>query len=160
MKVFVTQPCPTLCKPMDCSLQGSSVHGILQARILEGVVFPFFRNSPNLGIKLGLLHCGQILYCLSPEGSPSVSCSVVSLCDPMGCNLPDSSFCGILQARTLEWVAIPFSRGSSWPRELTWVSFIAGGFFTIWGGDTKPNWTILSLKEYSPKWVLPPLLKK
>ena len=35
VKVLVTQPCPTLCDPMDCSPSGSSVHGILQARILE-----------------------------------------------------------------------------------------------------------------------------
>ena len=146
MKVFVTQPCPTLCKPRDCSLQGSSVHGILQARILEGVVFPFFRNSPNLGIKPGSPALWADPLLSESRGKPSVCCSVVSLCDPMGYNLPDSSFCGILQARTLEWVAIPFSRGSSWPRELTWVSFIAEGFFTIWGGDTKPNRTILSLK--------------
>jgi len=39
---------------------------------------------------------------------------------------------GILQARILEWVAIPFSRGSSQPRDQTQVSSIAGGFFTIW----------------------------
>ena len=39
---------------------------------------------------------------------------------------------GILQARILEWVAVPFSRGSSQPRDQTQVSHIAGGFFTIW----------------------------
>ena len=39
---------------------------------------------------------------------------------------------GILQARTLEWVVISFSRGSSWPRDQTQVSYIAGGFFTEW----------------------------
>ena len=43
-----------------------------------------------------------------------------------------SSAHGILQARILEWVAIPFSRGSSWPRDGTQVSCIAGRFFTIW----------------------------
>ena len=42
-----------------------------------------------------------------------------------------SSVHGILQARTLEWVAIPFSRGSSQPRDRTWVSCIAGGLFTF-----------------------------
>ena len=40
---------------------------------------------------------------------------------------------GILQARILEWVAFPFSRGSSQPRDQTQVSPIAGGFFTNWG---------------------------
>ena len=45
VKVLVIQACPTLCDPMDCSLQGSSVYGILQARILEGVAIPFSRVS-------------------------------------------------------------------------------------------------------------------
>ena len=44
---------------------------------------------------------------------------------------PGSSVHGILQARLLEWVASSFSRGSSWPRIRTWVSHIAGRFFTI-----------------------------
>ena len=43
--VSVAQSCPTLFDPMDCSLPGSSVHGILQARILEWVAIPFFRGS-------------------------------------------------------------------------------------------------------------------
>ena len=45
---------------------------------------------------------------------------------------PGTSVHGIFQARILEWVAFLFSRGSSWPRGWTWVSGIAGGFFTIW----------------------------
>ena len=49
------QSCPTLCNPMDCSLSGSSVHGILQARILEWVALPFSRNLPNPGLNLHLL---------------------------------------------------------------------------------------------------------
>ena len=61
------------------------------------------------------------------------SCSVVSdSCDLMDCSPPGSSVHGILQARTLEWVAISFSRGSSWPRDWTQVSCIAGRFFTDW----------------------------
>ena len=56
--------------------------------------------------------------------------SCLTLCDPMDCNPPGSSVYGILQARILEWVAIPFSRGSSWPKDWTQVSCIAGGFFT------------------------------
>ena len=48
-----------------------------------------------------------------------------TLCDPMGYTVH-----GILQARILEWVAFPFSRGSSQPRDRTQVSHIAGGFFT------------------------------
>ena len=45
VKVLVTQSCPTLCDPMDCSLPGSSVHGILWARILEWVAIPFTKRS-------------------------------------------------------------------------------------------------------------------
>ena len=47
------------------------------------------------------------------------------LCDPMDCSLLGSSVHGISQARILEWVAIPFSRGSSQPRDWTQVSCIA-----------------------------------
>ena len=56
----------------------------------------------------------------------------VQLCDPIDCP-PDYSVHGILQATTLESVAIPFSRGSTQPRDWTWASRIAGRFFTIWG---------------------------
>ena len=56
----------------------------------------------------------------------------LNLFDPMDCNPPGSSVHGILQARILEWVAIPFSRGSSQPRDWTQVSCIAGRFFTVW----------------------------
>ena len=42
----------------------------------------------------------------------------LTLCDPVDCSLSDSSVCGILQARILEWVAVSFSRGSSQPRSL------------------------------------------
>ena len=59
-----------------------------------------------------------------------VTLSCLTLCDPMDCRLPGSSVHGILQARTLEWVAIPFSRVSSQPRDPAWVSCIAGRFFT------------------------------
>ena len=50
----------------------------------------------------------------------------------MGYSTPGSSVHGILQARILKWVAIPFSRGSSWPRDWTQVSCIADRFFNIW----------------------------
>ena len=56
----------------------------------------------------------------------------LTLCDPMDCSLLGSSVHGILQARILEWVAIPFPTGSSWPRDQIWVSCIAGRFFTVW----------------------------
>ena len=119
----VAQSCLTLRDPMDCSLPGSSAHGIFQARVLEwgatafseshsvvsnslwppGLYSPW--NSPGQntgvgslsllqgifptqGLNPGLPYCGWIFYQLSHKGSP----------------------------RILEWVAYPFSRGSSQPR--------------------------------------------
>ena len=60
--------------------------------------------------------------------------SCPTLCDPIDGSPPVSPVPGILQARILEWIAISFSRGSSWPRDWTWVSCIciAGWFFTVW----------------------------
>ena len=72
---------------------------------------------PTQGLNPGLPHCGQILYQLSHKGSP----------------------------RILEWVAYPFSRGSSWPRNGTGVSCIAGWFFTNWAsreGMLQDIWTL------------------
>ena len=60
MKVKVAQSCPTLCDPMDCSPPGFSVHGIFQARILEGGAIPFSRGIfLTQGSNLGLLHCSR-----------------------------------------------------------------------------------------------------
>ena len=61
-----------------------------------------------------------------------VAQSCPTLCDPMDCSSPGSPVHGISQARILEWVAMPSSRGSSQPRGRTQVSPIAGSFFTIW----------------------------
>ena len=61
-----------------------------------------------------------------------VTQSCLTLGDPMVCSPPGSSVHGIVQARILEWVAMPSSRGSSQPRDRTQVSCIAGRFFTIW----------------------------
>ena len=65
-----------------------------------------------------------------PKALVAQSCP--TLCDPMDCSPPGSPVCGIFQARIQEWVAIPFSRGSSQPRDGAQVSWIAGRFFTIW----------------------------
>ena len=62
----------------------------------------------------------------------------LTLCNPMDHSPPGSSVHGILQARILEWVAIPFSRGSSWPRDQAQVSHIAGRFFTYWASRAVP----------------------
>ena len=84
MKVLVARLCLTLCDPMDCSPAGSSVCGILQARIVEWVAILFFQGIfPTQELNPGVLHNWQILYCLSHQGNP----------------------------RILEWVAYPFLQG-------------------------------------------------
>ena len=71
-----------------------------------------------------------------------VKVSAAHLCltlgDPMDCSPPGSSVHEFSQARILEWVAVPFSRGSSLPRDRTRVSHIAGRFFTV--GATGESW--------------------
>ena len=72
----------------------------------------------------------------SPEIKWKWSRSVMSnSLRPHGLYLPGSSIHGIFQARLLEWVAIPFSRGSSQPRDWTWVSCIAGRLLTVWATE-------------------------
>ena len=66
-----------------------------------------------------------------PDLESEVAQSYLTLCDPMDCSLPGSTIHGIFQARILEWVAIPFSRRSSQPRDWTQVSHIVGRRFTI-----------------------------
>ena len=56
----------------------------------------------------------------------------LTLCDPTDCSPPGFSVHGILQPRILEWIAIPFSRGTSQPRDWSLVSCIAGRFITVW----------------------------
>ena len=117
------------------------VHGILQARILEWVAMPSARGSspPKDQTQVSYTICIDrwVLYHWCHLGSPVMkpqwcwfSCAVVSdSCDPLDCSLPGSSVPGILQARTLEWVAVPSSRRSSQLRDRTRVSCIAGRFF-------------------------------
>ena len=76
MKEKVTQLCLTLCDPMEYK-----VHGILQARILEWVAFPFSRGIfLTQGSNPGLPHCRQILYQLSHKGTGSVCIIMADLC--------------------------------------------------------------------------------
>ena len=63
----ITQSCPTLCNPMECGLPGSSVHGILQTRVMKWVPFPSPGDLPTQGLNLGLSHCGQMFYHLTQQ---------------------------------------------------------------------------------------------
>ena len=114
-----------------------------------------------------LNYLGLILFPCSPKGmangcflhslsSPAITAGGGSICwmveiadgcvisywlgNRMDCSLPGSSGHGILQARILEWVAVPFSRGSSQSRNRTQVSCIAGGFFTNWATREAQIW--------------------
>ena len=64
----------------------------------------------------------------------------LTLCDPMDCSLPGFFVHGIFQARILKWVAFSFSRGSSWLRDWTQVSLIAGRRFTLWATFSTFQW--------------------
>jgi len=75
-----------------------------------------------------------------------VAQSCLTLCNPMDCSPAGSSVHGILQARILEWVAFPFSRGSSQPRHRTQVSRIAGGFFPVWA--TSYTYSCISIYSF------------
>ena len=86
------QSCPTLCDPIDGSLPGSSVPGILQERTLEWVAISFSNAR---------MHAKLLQSCLT-------------LCDPIDTSPLGSPLPGILQARTLEWVAISFSNAWKW----------------------------------------------
>ena len=120
MLCLVAQSCPILCSPVDCSHPGSTVHGILQERILEWVAMPSSRGSSQpRGSNLGLPHCRRILYHLSYQGSP----------------------------RILEWAAYPFSRGSSQPRNQSGVSYIAGRFFISKATQEAPTLAIIRIKS-------------
>ena len=83
--------------------------------------------------------CACARTCLVTQSRPT-------LCNTMDHSPPASSVHGILQARILEWIAFPFSRGSSQPRNWTRVSCIAGGFFTIWVTREAPMWMSICLK--------------
>ena len=106
---------------------------ILAISLFFGGAYSFCSKS-NLVVIVGL----HYLY-FSPSGFlivPHVCVhakslqSCLTLCNPMDSSWPGSSVLGISQARLLEWVAISFSRGSSWPRDRTCVFWIASGYFT------------------------------
>ena len=99
----VAQSCLTLSNPVDCSLPGSSVHGIFQARVLEWGAISDTVSLKNLFSENYQRMCVCVL----------VAQSCPALCNPMDCSLPGSSVHGIFQARILEWVAIPVCRGAS-----------------------------------------------
>ena len=114
--------CVRLCNPMYCGPPGSSVHGILQARILEWVAMPSLKGSSRprdwtwvsciTGDSLLLNHGGSPIYTYAAAAAKSLQ-SCPTLCNPIDSSPQGSPVPGILQARTLEWVAISFTMHES-----------------------------------------------
>ena len=128
------QSCLTLCDPMDYSLPVSSVHEILQAKILgvdsHFLLQEFVWTQGSNPCLLCLLHfqMGSLPLLLPRKWTLKVKFAqlCLTLWDPMECSQPGPSAHGIVQARTLEWVAVPIPRGSSQSREQTQVFCTAG----------------------------------
>ena len=88
-----------------------------------------FLANPKKSQRCDLTHTlMHFIFSFSPSSSPPAPTSHLFLCEPMNVSPPGSSVHGILQAKILEWVATPFSRGSSQPRDQTRVSCIASRF--------------------------------
>ena len=120
MCVQLLQSCPTLCNLRDCSPPGSSIHGILQARILEWVATPSSRGSSRprdqthiFGVAGGFLTAeppGKLPQWSSAAAAAAKSLQLcLTLCNPIDGSPPGFSIHGIFQARVLEWGAIAFS---------------------------------------------------
>ena len=112
--------------------QPSSCAGLSQ--FFCGLYFAFTSPTFQFFIRLYAPWNWDSKYILALSGVSEVLVvqSCPTLCDPVDCSPPGSSIHGIVQAKTLEWFAIPFSKGPSQPRDQTRVSCIAGRCFTIW----------------------------
>ena len=108
-------------------LQGLfSIQGLNQ-RLLHFLHWQADSLQPShLGIPVEPCVCVCVCVCVW------VAQSCPTLCHPTNSSSPGSNIHEILQARILEWVAMPFFWGSSWPRDWSYVSCIAGGPFTFW----------------------------
>ena len=110
-------------------------------------------NTKSVTLNKKIQPVGVMIWKQSIRLKVKVARSCPTLCDPMDCSPPGSSVHGILQARIPKWAAISLSRGSSWPRDWTQVSYIAGRFFTIWA--TKEAYFQLTT-PYLDTWMLRP----
>ena len=127
--------------PWSVALQAPLSMGFFRQEYWHGLPCPSPGYLPGPGIKPQSPALWADSLPFEPPRKPleclccAVLCLATQLCptvwDPMDHSLPGSSVHGILQARILEWVAMPSSRGSSQPRDQTQVSLIAGKFFII-----------------------------
>ena len=122
MRAKSLQSCLTVCHPMDGSLPGFSVHEILQARILEWVAMPSSRGSSWTRDRTRISYVSrtsrQVFFTTSSTWLYTAVAkslqSCLTLCDPIDGSPPGAPVPGILQARTLEWVALSFSNAWKW----------------------------------------------
>ena len=127
-----------LCNPMDCSMPGFcfplSPRVCSNSRSLSRWCYitistsatPIWSSNPTPGCIFSENHNWKryvhlVIHCTYAK----LLQSCLTLCDAMNCTPPGSSVHGILQAVILEWVAMPSSRGSSWPRDQTCVSYVS-----------------------------------
>ena len=123
----VTQSCPTLCDPMDCSMPGLPVYHQLLESTQTHVHCVGDAIQQSHPLSFPFFSCPQSFPASESESEVAQSC--LTLWDPMDCSRPGSSVHGIFQAWILERVAFPFSRGSFQPRDQTQVFCITGRFF-------------------------------
>ena len=109
------------------------------------------RHSSESCFQKNMQWLCSLMYTYKVKVRVLVAQSCPTLCHPMDCSPPGSSVHGILQARILEWVAISFSRASSWPRVQTRVSHTAGRFFTFWATREAP---VRIVHMYKYAWAL------
>ena len=153
----VTQSCPTPCNPMNGNTPGLPVHhqlleftqthvywvgdAIQPSHSLLSPSPPTFNLSQHQDLFKWVSSLNQVAKVLEFQlqlqsfqriGEGEVTQSCPTLCNPMDSSPSGSSIHGVFQTRILEWVAISFSRGSSWPRDRTSVSHIADRLLTNW----------------------------
>ena len=128
LKAILYKLCLTLCDPMDYSPPGSSAHGIAQARILECIAISSSRESsqPRHQTQISYI-VGRFFIVWATREAPYIYSaeslqSCPTLCDPTDGSPPGSPVPGILQARTLEWVAISFSNAWKWKAKVKLLS--------------------------------------
>ena len=143
---LVTKSCPTLVTPGTVAHQASLSRGLSRQENWSGLLCPSPGDILGPGIKLGSPALQPYTLPTEPPGNSCIDyvCAQLHHLCPALCNTMDRSFpaslsMGSSKERTLEWVHMPSSRGSSWPRDRTCdISFIfcfTGGFFTI-----EPPW--------------------
>ena len=135
LSVLCAQLHLTLCDPMNCSLPGSSVHRFFfMQEYWRGLPLPTLEEVPSPGIEPASLASSALAGGFFTTSTPWEV-------------LPGFSVNEILQARILEWVAISFSRGYSWPRDQTQVFHIAGRHFNLWATRETEIWEATSCQS-------------